>query len=97
MPIVAGGTGFYLRWFVHGKPRTPVSTAQTAKEVEDFLKQVPANLLFDSADVCPCDSHDSRDNHMISALRGHVHGLCIDGSREHAIIPCRLGRKKLAG
>ncbi|CAL8468281.1 g7821 [Coccomyxa elongata] len=39
VPIVTGGTGFYLRWFIHGKPRTPVSTAQTAKEVEDFLKQ----------------------------------------------------------
>ncbi|KAK9915049.1 hypothetical protein WJX75_004116 [Coccomyxa subellipsoidea] len=39
VPIVAGGTGFYLRWFVHGKPQTPVSTAQTAKEVEALLDQ----------------------------------------------------------
>lgn len=53
MPIVTGGTGFYLRWFIHGKPRTPVSTAQTAQEVEDFLKQVPAHLLLASNDVCP--------------------------------------------
>ncbi|EIE19274.1 isopentenyl transferase, partial [Coccomyxa subellipsoidea C-169] len=40
VPIVAGGTGFYLRWFIHGKPQTPVSTAQTAKEVEALLEQV---------------------------------------------------------
>lgn len=53
VPIVTGGTGFYLRWFIHGKPRTPVSTAQTAKEVEDFLKQVPAHMLFSANNVCP--------------------------------------------
>lgn len=25
-PILVGGTGFYLRWFIHGKPTTPVSS-----------------------------------------------------------------------
>lgn len=49
VPIVVGGTGFYLRWFVHGKPRTPASTAESAKQVQAFLEQVCS--LLDSAFV----------------------------------------------
>ena len=40
VPIVVGGTGFYLRWFIHGKPRTPASTPEGAATVSRFLQQV---------------------------------------------------------
>ena len=40
VPIVVGGTGFYLRWFVHGKPQTPTSTPESAQRVFDMLAKV---------------------------------------------------------
>ena len=40
VPIVVGGTGFYLRWFIHGKPQTPASTPEGAATVSRFLEQV---------------------------------------------------------
>ena len=40
MPIVVGGTGFYLRWFVHGKPQTPTSTPESAQRVAGMLAKV---------------------------------------------------------
>lgn len=47
-PIVVGGTGFYLRWLIHGIPGTPKSTEQTSelarKSVRDALKQAQDEL-----------------------------------------------------
>ena len=43
-PIIVGGTGFYLRWFVHGKPRTPESTPETAARAEAALSQAWAEV-----------------------------------------------------
>lgn len=40
MPIVVGGTGFYLRWYVHGKPSTPRSTKESAALAEQALERV---------------------------------------------------------
>ena len=39
-PIVVGGTGFYLRWYVHGKPNTPRSTHESATLTEQTLERV---------------------------------------------------------
>jgi tRNA A37 N6-isopentenylltransferase MiaA len=39
-PIVVGGTGFYLRWYVHGKPSTPRSTSASAAAAELALERV---------------------------------------------------------
>lgn len=39
MPIVAGGTGFYLRWFVHGKPTTPPSSPEAAAKALELIGQ----------------------------------------------------------
>ncbi|KAK9826713.1 hypothetical protein WJX81_000524 [Elliptochloris bilobata] len=41
-PIVVGGTGFYLRWYVHGKPSTPRSTQESAKLAEQTLDRALA-------------------------------------------------------
>ncbi|XP_020242200.1 tRNA dimethylallyltransferase 9 [Asparagus officinalis] len=43
VPIIAGGTGLYLRWFVYGKPDVPKVTMEVASEVcselEEFMKR----------------------------------------------------------
>ncbi len=33
IPIVVGGTGFYLQWYLHGKPIAPVAS----KELKDEM------------------------------------------------------------
>jgi len=40
VPILVGGTGFYLRWYVHGRPQTPASTEASIKRVKQRLMQV---------------------------------------------------------
>ncbi|KAL4419077.1 hypothetical protein ABPG77_002218 [Micractinium sp. CCAP 211/92] len=42
VPIVVGGTGFYLRWFIHGKPNTPVATAASEAAAAARLEQAYA-------------------------------------------------------
>lgn len=37
---MVGGTGFYLRWYVHGKPNTPRSTHESATLTEQTLERV---------------------------------------------------------
>lgn len=47
-PIVAGGTGFYLRWFIYGKPKTPRSTPEgtaAAQETLDEVSQAQSSFL----------------------------------------------------
>lgn len=39
VPIVVGGTGFYLRWYVHGRPQTPASTQDSVARVQQLLKE----------------------------------------------------------
>jgi tRNA A37 N6-isopentenylltransferase MiaA len=39
VPIVVGGTGFYLRWYVHGRPQTPASTQVSVARVQRLLKE----------------------------------------------------------
>ncbi|KAK9812443.1 hypothetical protein WJX73_000141 [Symbiochloris irregularis] len=39
VPIVAGGTGFYLRWFVHNRPQTPAPNPESAAIVESILNR----------------------------------------------------------
>lgn len=41
-PIVVGGTGFYLRWFIHGKPATPSATPASEAAARERLEQVGA-------------------------------------------------------
>jgi hypothetical protein len=40
VPIVVGGTGFYLRWFMYGKPQTQQSTPELRARVEQLVQQV---------------------------------------------------------
>lgn len=36
-PIVVGGTGFYLKWLIDGRPSTPASTKESEKTVQERL------------------------------------------------------------
>lgn len=38
VPIVVGGTGLYLRWFLYGKPDTPRATPEIVASVEKEVK-----------------------------------------------------------
>ncbi|WIA19790.1 hypothetical protein OEZ85_005701 [Tetradesmus obliquus] len=38
-PIVVGGTGFYLRWFIYGKAATPPSNPEAAAKARDLIQQ----------------------------------------------------------
>jgi tRNA dimethylallyltransferase len=39
VPIVVGGTGFYLRWFIYGKPSTPISTSESELKALKLINQ----------------------------------------------------------
>lgn len=43
-PVLVGGTGFYLRWFIYGKPDTPVSNEELAAAARAKLDQARAAL-----------------------------------------------------
>lgn len=47
-PIVVGGTGFYLRWFIYGKPTTPVSTPESSAAAQRRLDEVRMPLCVRS-------------------------------------------------
>jgi tRNA dimethylallyltransferase len=38
-PIVVGGTGFYLRWFIYGKAATPPSNPEAAAKARALVEQ----------------------------------------------------------
>lgn len=37
VPILVGGSGLYLRWFMFGKPSTPAATPETISQTETAL------------------------------------------------------------
>lgn len=40
VPIVVGGTGFYLNFFIRGKPQTPVATPESEEKAWEHLRAV---------------------------------------------------------
>ncbi|KAI8466279.1 MAG: IPP transferase-domain-containing protein [Monoraphidium minutum] len=53
VPIVVGGTGFYLRWFVLGKPQTPTSSPELMRRVHELVQE-----LWDAAAAVISDLGD---------------------------------------
>ncbi|CAN0878993.1 tRNA dimethylallyltransferase 9, partial [Linum grandiflorum] len=49
VPIVVGGTGLYLRWFIYGKPDVPQATVDVASEVDSELAELQCNHDWDTA------------------------------------------------
>ncbi|XP_062097009.1 tRNA dimethylallyltransferase 9 [Humulus lupulus] len=49
VPIVTGGTGLYLRWFVYGKPDVPKASQEVAAEVYSELADLQKTEDWDAA------------------------------------------------
>ncbi|KAF3442436.1 hypothetical protein FNV43_RR16352 [Rhamnella rubrinervis] len=49
VPIVTGGTGLYLRWFIYGKPDVPKASLEIASEVYAELADFQKNEDWDAA------------------------------------------------
>ncbi|KAM7277892.1 hypothetical protein ACFE04_005026 [Oxalis oulophora] len=49
VPIVTGGTGLYLRWYIYGKPDVPKATAEIAAEVNSELAKLERDDDWDAA------------------------------------------------
>ncbi|KAI3828217.1 hypothetical protein L1987_02314 [Smallanthus sonchifolius] len=49
VPIVTGGTGLYLRWFIYGKPDVPKATPEISLEVQSELASFERSYDWDAA------------------------------------------------
>lgn len=49
VPLVTGGTGLYLRWFIYGKPDVPKASFDVTSEVCSELKHFQENGMWDDA------------------------------------------------
>ncbi|CAN8252411.1 unnamed protein product [Cochlearia groenlandica] len=49
VPIVTGGTGLYLRWFIYGKPDVPKPSQEVISEVHDMLADFQTDHDWDAA------------------------------------------------
>ncbi|KAJ4726410.1 tRNA dimethylallyltransferase 9 [Melia azedarach] len=49
VPIVVGGTGLYLRWFIYGKPDVPKASPEIAAEVNSQLADLQRDEEWDAA------------------------------------------------
>ncbi|EEF38103.1 tRNA dimethylallyltransferase 9 [Ricinus communis] len=60
VPIVAGGTGLYLRWFVYGKPDVPKASPEIASQVYSELAELQENQDWDAAVQLVVNAGDPR-------------------------------------
>lgn len=37
-PVLVGGTGFYLRWMIHGRPGTPRGTEESGRRARQAVQ-----------------------------------------------------------
>ncbi|XP_023636458.1 tRNA dimethylallyltransferase 9 isoform X2 [Capsella rubella] len=49
VPIVTGGTGLYLRWFIYGKPDVPRPSPEVIAEVNDMIVDFQTEYDWDAA------------------------------------------------
>ncbi|XP_020587236.1 tRNA dimethylallyltransferase 9 [Phalaenopsis equestris] len=49
VPLVTGGTGLYLRWFIYGKPEVPKSSLDVTSQVCSELKHLQEKGMWDEA------------------------------------------------
>lgn len=47
LPVVCGGTGFYIRNFLYGVPKTPVSDEKIRKELQQRIEKEGNQALYD--------------------------------------------------
>ncbi|XP_038897358.1 tRNA dimethylallyltransferase 9 isoform X2 [Benincasa hispida] len=64
VPIVSGGTGLYLRWFMYGKPNVPKASPDIAAEVCFELAELQRNEDWDAAVQLVVKAGDPRAQHL---------------------------------
>ncbi|XP_022984461.1 tRNA dimethylallyltransferase 9 [Cucurbita maxima] len=64
VPIVSGGTGLYLRWFMYGKPNVPKATPDVAVKVYSELADLQKNEDWDAAVQLVVKAGDPRAQHL---------------------------------
>lgn len=76
-PIVVGGTGFYLRWLLRGKPATGKVSPETEARVKAAMEQVwgHGGLRQGSGLRQPCSTRGAGE----SRGRGKGEGSCLAG------------------
>lgn len=60
VPIVTGGTGLYLRWFIYGKPDVPKASSEVTSQVYAELERYQRNGDWDAAVQLVVEAGDSR-------------------------------------
>ncbi|KAG0477733.1 hypothetical protein HPP92_012452 [Vanilla planifolia] len=60
VPIVAGGTGLYLRWYIYGKPDVPKPSFEITSEVCSELLHLQEKCKWDEAVELVVNSGDSK-------------------------------------
>ncbi|XP_071730121.1 tRNA dimethylallyltransferase 9 [Rutidosis leptorrhynchoides] len=58
VPIVTGGTGLYLRWFIYGKPDVPKATPEISLQVQTELANFERRYDWDAAVQLVCKAGD---------------------------------------
>ncbi len=70
LPVIAGGTGFYIRNFICGPPFSPPSSAEVRKKVADDLKSLgPAALRQELLSADPSSAARIHDNDLYRLTR----------------------------
>lgn len=64
VPIVSGGTGLYLRWYMYGKPNVPKASPDIAAEVCSELADLQRNEDWDAAVQLVVEAGDPRAQHL---------------------------------
>ncbi|CAI8593202.1 unnamed protein product [Vicia faba] len=64
IPIVVGGTGLYLRWFIYGKPDVPKSSTEITSQVSTELAEFQRNDDWDAAVQFVVKAGDPKVQHI---------------------------------
>ncbi|XP_010279080.1 PREDICTED: tRNA dimethylallyltransferase 9 isoform X2 [Nelumbo nucifera] len=66
VPIVVGGTGLYLRWYIYGKPEVPKASPEIASEVYSELMNLQRDGDWDAAVRLVVDAGDPKAQYLAS-------------------------------
>ncbi|KAL6999591.1 tRNA dimethylallyltransferase 9 [Sarracenia purpurea var. burkii] len=84
VPIVTGGTGLYLRWYIYGKPGVPKASPEITSEVYSELANLQINGDWDAAVELVIKAGDPRAQSLAVndwyRLRRHLEIIKSSGS-----------------
>lgn len=80
LPVIAGGTAFYIRNFLYGLPVTPEANEDVRKKIKDRVqKEGAASLwqeLYEKDPISACRIHKNDEYRLVRALE-----VCADSGR----------------